>query len=30
MIAGADDYLAKPIKMHDLVQKIEEYAPQSP
>jgi DNA-binding response OmpR family regulator len=28
MIAGADDYLAKPIKMHELVQKIEEYNPQ--
>ncbi len=29
MIAGADDYLAKPIKMRELVQKIEEYAPQT-
>jgi DNA-binding response OmpR family regulator len=27
MIAGADDYLAKPIKMQELLQKIEKYAP---
>ncbi len=28
MIAGADDYLAKPVKMQDLLQKIDEYAAQ--
>lgn len=30
MIAGADDYLAKPFKIHELLQKIAEYAPRVP
>ena len=29
MIAGADDYLAKPIKMQELLHTIERYAPQT-
>jgi len=29
MIAGADDYLAKPVKIQELVKKIANYAPQT-